>query len=174
MCRCRRAPPPLRRATPLPCPALPFRLRFSATRSRGARACPTQRHHYDGTTGARENDYVATAADKALAGERGRGGRTGGLGFSPAAAAAAAAAAGGATTSGELCWEPASAPCDMDDSRKKGDPPRSFNGIRVDFPFKTPMHPQEQVCVCVCVFCGGRTSIAQVANSQQPYAMVGR
>lgn len=70
------------------------------------------------------------------------------MGYSRAGAAAAAAAAADGTTAfagGELGWEPASAPCDMDASRKLGDPPKSYNGIRVEFPFKTPMLPQEQV-----------------------------
>eukprot|EP00903_Cladosiphon_okamuranus_P006134 g6037.t1 len=60
-------------------------------------------------------------------------------------AAAAAAAVDGAAASRELGWKPESAPCDMDSSLKLEDPPKSYNGIRVEFPFKTPMNPQEQV-----------------------------
>lgn len=66
------------------------------------------------------------------------------MGYS-SGAAVAAAAADGAATSGELGWKPESAPCDIDASLMLADPPKSYNGIRVEFPFKTPMHPQEQV-----------------------------
>lgn len=45
-----------------------------------------------------------------------------------------------------------SAPCDMDASRQRCDPPKAYQGIRVQFPFEKPMHPQDQVCVCVIVF----------------------
>lgn len=98
-----------------------------------------QRNGFDGTTGIRENQYVITFADKALEGARRRGGITGGLGYDKRAAEAAAGETAGVPVTS------VSAPCDMDPSLQRGNPPKSYYGITVEFPFETPMVPQDQV-----------------------------
>lgn len=82
---------------------------------------------------------MITFADKALEGARRRGGNTGGLGYDKRAAEAAAAGTAGVPAS------PVTAPCDMDPSLQRGNPPKSYYGITVEFPFEAPMVPQDQV-----------------------------
>ncbi|CAM9605358.1 unnamed protein product, partial [Pylaiella littoralis] len=128
--------------TPLPLPMQPRAARPVAferhTKQFGSRFL--EKYHFDGaTSGARENEYVATFADRTLAGQRERGGVSGGLGYSSAAAEAAARA------DREPPQRSISAPCDMDASLNKGNPPKSYYGITVEFPFETPMVPQGQM-----------------------------
>ena len=90
---------------------------------------------FDGTTGALENEYVATFADNAVKATRARGGERGGLGCTadlPRVARPAEAP----------CL---SAPCDVDASRQRGNPAKAYYGVTVEFPFETPMVPQDQV-----------------------------
>lgn len=48
-----------------------------------------------------------------------------------------------------------SAPCDMDASRNRGNPCKVYYGVTVEFPFETPMVPQDQVLVrVVCTVVG--------------------
>ncbi|CAM9975828.1 unnamed protein product, partial [Scytosiphon promiscuus] len=96
-----------------------------------------ERNGFDSTTtGLRENEYVITFADKASQGARRRGGITGGLGYDKLAAQAAAA---------KVPESSLSAPCDMDPSLQRGNPPKSYYGITVEFPFEAPMVPQDQM-----------------------------
>lgn len=81
---------------------------------------------------ARENEFVTTFADKARAGERRRGGVTGGLGYTAAL-----------NPSGNAPCP--SAPCETEPSRKRGFPRKVYNGVTVEFPFETPIWPQDQV-----------------------------
>ncbi|CAM9433411.1 unnamed protein product, partial [Ectocarpus sp. 4 AP-2014] len=101
-----------------------------------------ERTGFDGRSGSREIEYVATLVGKLRAGAQERGGDTGGLGHKHDEAAAAAAAA---EDSGSVPVSAVSAPCDMDASRQLGDPPKTYYGIKVEFPFETPMVPQDQM-----------------------------
>lgn len=94
---------------------------------------------FDGTTGAFETEYVSTFADKALAAQAARGGQRGGLGRRPVG------------KDDDPCF---SAPCEMDASRQREDPSLEYQGVKVAFPFETPMAPQDDVSVlCVSRTC---------------------
>ncbi|CAM9705411.1 unnamed protein product, partial [Ectocarpus fasciculatus] len=94
-----------------------------------------ERTGFDGRSGDREIENVATLVGKVTAEAHERGGDTGGLGHKHDYAAADRASIPSAV----------SAPCDMDASRQLGDPAKTYYGIKVEFPFETPMAPQGQM-----------------------------
>lgn len=110
-------------------------LRAHTHKHASARVLTHQRMGFDGTTGARENEFVASFAEKTMKAQHARGGERGGLGRTanlPRVARPVEAP----------CL---SAPCDIDASRQRGNPAKVYYGITVEFPFETPMVPQDQV-----------------------------